>query len=301
MNNLKLLLIIALIISVFMSCTSTKNSVTNATPKAPLQDRLLWKIVKPGQNDTSLLYGTFHLMCKEDVNFNEQITKGIEGADKVYFEIDLDDPGMMLSMMQMLQMKDGKSLSDFVSAEEYQRLDTYFKDSVKASLNLFKGMKPFFAQSMLYPKFMMNCRHASGVEQELMALAVKNKKEILGLETLQLQASIFDTIPYELQAKGLVKMIDSMPKFREDFQKMYNYYRTENLTELGKLMEKSDDDMAKYMPILLTNRNHNWVKTLRDILPGQSLFIAVGAGHLVGNDGLIRLLRQEGYVVEPAN
>ena len=288
-----------LIIIVLSACTSTKNTSLKMPNTPVLADRMLWKITKTGQNDTTFLLGTFHLMCKEDIIFNDLISKKIQSSDKLYLEIDMDDPSMMMSMLTAFNMKEGKTLSDLVTPQEYTRIATFFKDSLGTPVDFLKNMKPFLLQSVLYPK-LMNCRQVSGIEQEVMALAKIHNKDILGLETLQYQASIFDSVPYDVQAKAVVKMIDSLDKYRGEFAHMYQLYKNEKLQELGTLMDKEDEDMKDFMPMLLTNRNINWVNKLRDLLPNQSLFIAVGAGHLVGKTGLIELLRREGYSVEPA-
>jgi hypothetical protein len=165
-------------------------------------------------------------------------------------------------------------------------------------LSMMQGMKPYFLIAMLYPK-MMKCKTASGVEEELMKIAKENKKEIKGLETMQFQASVFDSIPYEWQAKELLKNIDSFPYYKKEFDTMVMQYKSQQLSAMEKLMSKSELGSEKFNDFLLTKRNINWVAQLKNIMNKKSLFVAVGAGHLVGNKGLINLLRKEGYTVEP--
>ena len=103
--------------------------------------------------------------------------------------------------------------------DEYKKVESYFKDSLGMPMMLFQSMKPYFLVALLYPK-MMNCKTASGIEEELMSLAKENKKEIKGLETMQFQASVFDSIPYEWQAKELLKNIDSFSLYKNEFDTM---------------------------------------------------------------------------------
>ena len=98
-------------------------------------------------------------------------------------------------------------------------------------LALLQRTKPFFLAAMLYPK-MMPCKSVSGVEEELMKLAKQQKKEIKGLETLEFQSAVFDSIPYEEQAKELLKSIDSMATYKEYFDKMINVYKAQNCRKL---------------------------------------------------------------------
>src|SRR6195952_4113484 len=139
--------------------------------------------------------------------------------------------------------------------------------------------KPFFLAAMLYPK-MMPCKTLTGVEEELMKMAKEQKKEIKGLETMEFQASVFDSIPYEEQAKELLKSIDSMSSYQKYFDTMMTVYKTQQLTEIEKLFKNTEFGMEDHQDLLLNDRNKNWVNQLRTIMEKESVFVAVGAGHL---------------------
>jgi uncharacterized protein len=132
-----------------------------------------------------------------------------------------------------------------------------------------------------------------------MKLAKENKKEIQGLETMAFQAAVFDSIPYAQQAKELLKTIDSLDAYKRYFDTMVRVYKKQELKEIQNLFTKNEFGMEENQDILLDKRNKNWVKQLKEIMKKESIFIAVGAGHLVGEMGLIELLRKEGYTVRP--
>ncbi len=259
---------------------------------------LLWQISGNGLQKPSYLFGTFHLMCKDDVQFSEQLKTAVGNAAIVYMELDMDDPALMLSGMTMMTMKGGKKLTDFYSKEEYKKIELFFKDSLGAPLSFLQTIKPFMLVALLYPK-MMPCKSVSGVEEELMKLAKTQKKEIKGLETMELQAAVFDSIPYEEQAKELLKSIDSMDLNKKNFDTMIRVYKSQRLSAIEALFNKSELGMQNHEDILLDRRNINWVEQLGAILKTENVFIAVGAGHLVGKNGLITLLRKKGYKVLP--
>lgn len=259
---------------------------------------LLWQISGNGLQKPSYLFGTFHLMCKDDVQFSDQLKTAVANASTVYMELDMDDPALMLSGMMMMTMKGGKKLTDFYSQEEYRKIEIFFKDSLSAPLSFLQTMKPFMLVALLYPK-MMPCKTVSGVEEELMKLAKAQKKEIKGLETMELQAAVFDSIPYEEQAKDLLKSIDSMELNRKNFDTMMRVYKSQRLSAIEALFNKSELGIQNHEDILLTKRNLNWVEQLGTVLKKENVFIAVGAGHLVGKNGLITLLRKKGYKVVP--
>ena len=259
---------------------------------------LLWQVSGNGLKHSSFLFGTFHLMCKEDIHFSAQLKEAVKASAEVYMELDMDDPSTLLSGMLYMNMKDGKKLSDLYTPEEYKKLQAYFTDSLNTPIMLLQRAKPYFLVALLYPK-MMNCSSPAGVEEALLQITKEDKKEIKGLETMQFQASVFDSIPYEWQAKELMKNIDSFSFYKKEFDEMISLYKKQQLDSMQTLLLKSEFGSEKYEDLLLNDRNKKWVKKLNEIMKTESVFVAVGAGHLTGEYGLITLLKKEGYTVEP--
>ena len=259
---------------------------------------LLWEVSGNGLKKNSYLFGTFHLLCKSDINFSSQLKAATGNADKIYMELDMDDPSVLMGGLLMMNMKEGKKLKDLYTEAEYNKLSNYFKDSLHVPVSFLQNTKPYFLVAMLYPK-MMPCKTVSGVEEELMKLAKLQQKEIKGLETMEFQAAVFDSIPYSEQAKELLKSIDSMTVYKKYFDTMVNVYKSQQLEKIEKLFSQSEFGMEEHQDILLDDRNKNWVGQLKTIMQKESVFVAVGAGHLVGNKGLIALLKKEGYTVRP--
>ena len=276
-----------------------KGQPTSLSPKKLNNNNtLLWQISGKALKKPSYLFGTFHLLCKDDINFSAQLRSAIQYVDEIYLELDMDDPSTLLSGLLYMNMKDGKKLKDFYTPSEYEKIEDFFNDTLHMPLVMFQKAKPYFLVALLYPK-MMKCKTFSGIEEGILKLAKENKKEILGLETMEFQASVFDSIPYEWQAKELMKNIDSLDKYKNEFDTMMLAYKNQQLDVLEKLITKSEFGMDEFEDVLLNRRNANWVKKLGAVMKSKSLFVAVGAGHLLGEKGLIKLLRKEGYAVEP--
>jgi uncharacterized protein YbaP (TraB family) len=259
---------------------------------------LLWEVSGNGLQKPSYLFGTFHLLCRDDIRFSNSLKQSVQNATEVYLELDMDDPSMILSSLTLMTKKGNKKLKDLYTEAEYKRVVDYFKDSMQTPIYLFQTMKPFFLVALLYPK-MMPCPTVSSVEDEIMKLAKQNGKEIKGLETMAFQASVFDSIPYEEQAAELLKSIDSMELSKKYFDSMVMAYKEQHINELESLMKNEDFGMESNQDILLDKRNKNWVDQLKTIMKKEPVFVAVGAGHLLGEKGLIALLRKEGYTVRP--
>lgn len=278
------------------SCNAQNQPLKLETNKD--DNTLLWEITGNGLQRPSYLFGTFHLMCKDDIHLSESLRKAIKATDEMYLEMDMDDPSILLGGMMLMNMKEGKKLKDLYTKEEYNKVESFFSDSLGTPIGMMQGMKPMFLESLLYPK-MMACKSLSGVEEELMKLAKDAKKEIKGLETMEFQASVFDSIPYTEQAKDLLKTIDSLPQYRRYFDTMLTVYKNQQLTEMETLFNKSEFGMEENKELLLDNRNKNWVAQLKQIMKAKSVFVAVGAGHLPGKAGVIELLKKEGYTARP--
>ena len=292
---IKLSKLIATIL-LFTSCNA-QPPVTQLKTNAD-NNTLLWEVSGNKLATPSYLFGTFHLICKDDIPFGEQFKTAVKSAKEIYMELDMDDPATMFGGLLLMNMKGDTTLKTLFTETEYKKVESFFNDSLHTPIGLFKSMKPFFLMAMLYPK-MLRCNTMSGVEEEIMKLAKANKKEIKGLETMAFQAAVFDSIPYTQQAKELLKTIDSLDAYKKYFDTMVTVYKNQQLKAMENLFTKSEFGMEDNQDILLDKRNINWVGQLKKIMKKESVVVAVGAGHLVGEKGLIELLRKEGYTVRP--
>ncbi|HEX7847998.1 MAG TPA: TraB/GumN family protein, partial [Chitinophagaceae bacterium] len=209
---------------------------------------------------------------------------------------------MLLVATTQMKMRGDTTLKDLLSVEDYEKVRAYFESKeTMLPFSMLETMKPFFAASTLQQKD-MPCESMSAMEQVIMLEAKQYKKEINGLETMSYQAGILDSIPYKLQAQQLVEYINNEGKGSEtinETEAMLKAYMDQDLIKLEAMINKSDIGISNFTEILLNNRNRNWVKKLKELMPGKTLLIAVGAGHLPGNQGVIELLKKEGYTVEP--
>jgi uncharacterized protein YbaP (TraB family) len=264
-----------------------------------LDNTLLWKISGNGLKRSSYLYGTMHVLCADDATVSDSLKLAIKYCDRIYFELDMDNMAEMLGAMKYLRMNDGIKLSELLTKEEYARVETYFKNhSVPLPLTMMNRFKPYFISSLIGEQ-MMSCSQKNGMEELIMRESKQYPKEIRGLETTEFQASIFDSIPYEKQAKDLVNYIDSIDNYKQVTMEMVEVYRQQNLDRMDTLMHKSDPGMDEYMDLLLYGRNRHWVEQMPALMNQHCILFAVGAGHLPGEQGVINLLRKKGYKVTP--
>ena len=260
---------------------------------------LLWKVTSPHFPGPSYIFGTMHILCENDAKLSDSLKNIIKNIDKIYFEVDLDNMTEMMGAIRHFNMKGDKTLNDLLSKEDYQRLDSFLKaNKVMLPLQMMNKFKPVFISSML-AQSMLSCEKTNGMEMLIMSEAQQYEIEIAGLETLEYQAGIFDSIPYEEQSKMLMSYVDSLENYKDMSQTLAEAYLNQDLEKLDDLMINSDPAMLKYLDLLLYNRNRNWIDPMLSQMVEKPALFAVGAGHLPGEEGVLALLVKRGYTVTP--
>ena len=264
-----------------------------------LEKSLLWKISGKGLKSPSYLFGTIHATC--DATLDANTLKALDETEQLFLEIDMDDEAMPMQMMKYMKMNDDEKLSTLLSAEDFEIVDVFLKENMKMSAKMFDTFKPFMVSAMLMPK-LLDCKYAS-VESELMRVTKEQNEEVYGLEKVEEQMKVFDAIPYQTQADELLKTAkNGLEKDKVEFQKMMETYKSGDIEAMLVMMDDSDNKITSdNKDVLLNNRNKNWVPLIIKTAKEMPTFFGVGAGHLAGDEGVIKLLRKKGYKVEAVN
>ena len=111
---------------------------------------------------------------------------------------------------------------------------------------------------------------------------------------------VFDEISYQDQAEELLKTVkDNLEKDKKEFQEMITIYQNKDIEGMLKMMSDSDNKItSENQDILLNDRNKKWIPIMIKTMKDKSTFFGVGAGHLAGEEGVIKLLRKQGFKVE---
>jgi uncharacterized protein len=267
--------------------------------KDPLPHTLLWKISGNHLDKPSYLFGTMHVLCTADARLSDSLKYVIHSTDEIYFEINLDDMDGILQSLKYLRMNESKKLSDLLSPEDYLKVKSYFeKHGSVLPFSMLERFKPLLVSSLIEESG-LNCQTTNGMELVIQKEAHIVSKKINGFETAAFQAGLFDSIPYERQARDLVNYIDSVDEYKKTTSELVAVYLKQDLDRIDELTRTGDASMTNYIDLLLYDRNRKWVDSLQYLLPKKSILIAVGAGHLPGNEGLINLLIRKGYSLSP--
>ncbi len=290
----------AFIFSLLAFACSSSKKIERPIPQG-LEKSLLWQISGNGLEKPSYLFGTIHMLCEDDASLSDSLKAAIEHSERIYLELDMDNLFEMLGALRHMKMRNDTSLADLLSADDYIKVKTFMENkNIMMPFSELETYKPLLASSILLESS-MPCNSPVAMEQLIMQEAKNNKKRIDGLETMAYQMSIFDSIPYKLQAEQLLKYITtdgSASNEEKEFEEMMQAYKEQDLEKLAQQISKNENDMSPYEEILLYNRNRNWVQKLKTIMQERPVTIAVGAGHLPGEKGVINLLRKEGFTVK---
>ncbi|MBC7614515.1 MAG: TraB/GumN family protein [Pedobacter sp.] len=276
-------------------------SLNSKAQQKKIENSLLWEISGNGLKKSSYLFGTYHFAGKDFIDTMKVLQTKLGMADAIVGELIIDET-MVAKLTPHMLMKNN-FLDKLLTPNQYQLVAAYLKKISGYDLKLFNLMKPVAVQITMMqftaPKTISETNPA--LDQYIQDYGKANNKKLIGLETVEDQATILFGNNLERQKVLLLKSIANEEKIKKEGQKLYDYYITQNLQELEKLFVKSDDYTQEELDQLLKNRNVKWMAQLPTLMQNQSLFIAVGAGHLVGEDGLIKALKVKGYEVKPLN
>ncbi len=281
-------LMYALLATIFMGAPTA-----SAQSQQPLEKSLLWEISGNGLQQPSYIYGTMHLMCPGDFAVSNKTRKVFAMAGKLVLEINMFDPNELMVLQQKMMSDTPQSVR--LSPERYAWLDSLLQKQAGVPLKPFDNFRLSVLAALMAQKA-FGCDSTRSYEEEFKKMADSQQIPLAGLETMEEEADYFNkafTDDYVLQQ---LSFFDDMKK--ETVQSV-QYYKAEDVEAMYKMMttDKSMDEQSRYW--LLEVRNANWVQRMPAIMQAGSTFFAVGAGHLAGDKGVIRLLRAGGYTVKP--
>ncbi len=285
--------IFTLIIGIF--CLSTTSS--DVSPFPFTNSSLLWKIESPNSK-TSYLFGTMHIIEKEYFIFPKSLEKLVSKSDEVIMELpSIPSPK---DALPLITLKKG-SFFDFFTTEQTDSILQWANSELKMNEQLFRSvffkMKPFVVvQTAIQLQFQGK---TESYEKSFYNLANDKKIETIGLETVEQQMRFFDDLTKEEQAELVMESIRSQKKSIELINRMQKVYARQNVDSLFLLFQEEGGALSKKQNQFLDDRNQNWIPKIKTSISSKNCFIAVGAGHLGGNNGVIRLLQKEGYTLTP--
>lgn len=257
---------------------------------------LLWKISGNGLEHESFLFGTIHIICQDQFKMDNRILNALQSSEKIALELNLSDQSELMAMQKLSMNADFANIQDEFDPEHRKAVDAFLTEHYGVGLQQFGIFKPFALSSLILVK-LLPCEEVGSYELYFVEKAKEESIPMIGLESGEFQTSLFDQIPLQQQIDDLGKMLTDKESM-DEFMALVNAYLEEDIDRLYELI--TDADMFKeYGDILLVNRNKNWIPIIEELIREQPSFIAVGSGHLASETGVIQLLKDAGYHLEP--
>jgi uncharacterized protein YbaP (TraB family) len=259
--------------------------VVNARPA-------LWKV---SDKDTTIwLFGTIHILPAGITWYSGPIGKALDGSDTLVTEIvDPTDPAVQAKVAQIALSNPPANLREMLPPEQRAQYE-----AAMASLNLplaaLDANDPWYAAVALSTLPLMKEGFGTMNGAEALLIAKAQGKPHIGLETAESQLGLFDSLPRDTQIKYLGEVLKDLPNVGTEVRAMVEAWKAGKADELARLMNEDESDPA-LMKVLLVDRNKAWAKWIEDRLkqPG-TVFVAVGAGHLAGQDSVQAQLSADG-------
>ena len=257
---------------------------------------LLWKI-EPVGAAPSYLFGTMHSDDPRVVQLPAPVQQAFDRAASVTLEVELD-PQALISLATALMLTDGSNLESLIGRDLYNRTLQVMRAQGIPDL-VVANMKPWAVAVTL-----MTPPNQSGavLDQVLYQQAISSGKNVSGLETVAEQMALFDGLPLSDQITLLRDTLDNLPDIAQMLEELRVAYLDRDLKRLVEIneasMQDSNPQLAKdFNQKVIIDRNHRMAERMKSRLEEGNHFIAVGALHLPGEEGLLTLLSGQGYRV----
>ncbi len=259
------------------------------------ESTLLWKVSGNDLESPSYLFGTMHILCDQSIVEKPSFQKALSQSKLLVMELNPSNPALLQEMQQLSVNPGFKNIYTDLPEEDFKLLDTYLSSKFGAGLAQMGVLKPFTLTSMVTMGF-LECEVPFGLETHLAGIASAKEMPVIDLETAAFQVGIFDNIPVDFQIQEIIRSLKD-DTGKKELDQMMEIYGSGDLERLYGFM-KTSDLMNQYQTEILDNRNRAWIPTLEELFKKGTSFVAVGAGHLPGELGVISLLKQKGYTVE---
>lgn len=275
------------------------------------QAQLLWKVSGNGLGRPSYIMGTYHFAPASMMDKIPGMQQAFEGCDVVVGEIEKESmmsPETQALMAQAMIAPLDSTLDKLFTPEDYRIVEEVFNKyfgNMGVKLSQMNSLKPSAISVQM--QAMQAVRHFPNFnESEVIDMAVQTRangmgRPSIGLETIEEQIDLLFNTPLTKQAEGLLDACKKDDLFKVQSSALVEAYMDQDLAKIESIMTDPalGGDDAEAMDALVYDRNRAWVVKLVKMMPERAALVCVGAGHLPGDQGLLQLLRDRGYTVEP--
>ena len=261
----------------------------------------LWKVVS--KESTVYLLGSVHLLKSDAYPLSRSIEQAFDDATQIALEVNMDSlnsPDAQRMILTKALLPEGSTLNEVISPATYRAVQQKVQ-ALGLDIQTLKRMKPWFLSLSLVAMKMQQLGYdpQHGVDRHYFERARKAKKEVLGLETAEFQIDLLDSLSGKSQEESLLQTLEELDQVETEFEQIVSAWAAGQEKQLSETLLKSFKEYPDIHAKLITERNRNWLPKIESFFrPGNKTLVIVGAAHLVGQEGVIDLLRKKGYSIE---
>ena len=265
----------------------------------PSGKTFMWKVEK---GETTLyLLGSIHALKEDAYPLPPAIEAAFDEAEVAVFEIDLDDmTKAAIKMMSAGSLEEGSTLEEVVGPETWSEFKAHV-EGLGFNASLYQGMKPWMA-ALTVAAFELT-KHGylatAGLDSYFSQRADEAGKERLALETAEFQVGLFADLSPEQSLAFLGYTLEDLALMIPEMDRLYLDWRAGKVKSVEDALLEGFEEFPDVFKKMIADRNHSWMPRIEKLLAGnRDAIVVVGSAHLVGNEGVVNLLREKGYTVE---
>jgi hypothetical protein len=287
---------IALILAVILMAVPVSAA---AEPGADQTMTFMWRVQRGGAR--VYLLGSVHAMREKSYPLPPAMETAFDSVEKLVFEVDLDDLGSAAIQMLAAGTLDGEeTLEQIVGPATWTRLMIHV-EKTSFPAGMFQRMKPWMAAVTITALAMNEAGYlpSAGIDAYFSRRAEEAGKERIALETVEFQVGLFADLTAEQSLAFLRYSLIDLETVIPDLDELSANWRAGKVAAVEALIAEGFDEFPELLDKMVTDRNRAWMSPIEELLAGESdVMVVVGALHLVGEEGLVSLLRKRGYTVE---
>ena len=282
-------------------CLAFSIGCADSKPSTPA----IWKV---SDADNSLyLLGSFHALRSDDYPLSIAVDTAFADAEQLVFELppqQMQSPDLALNMQRAGTLPAGANLHSLLPKDLAKSLELWLEANPSVPAKLFENAEPWFAALMI-SQVEMSKRGFNpeyGLDNHFMSLADKSGKQVSGLEQTSDQIDLFDSMEMSVQLQLLRESLQSPDSAESELRQIHQAWKVGDVSKLEELTAK--DFLSRYPELyqrINTDRNQAWLPKLKALLDSgnsDDVLVVVGTLHLLGPDGVVKGLQNEGYKIE---
>lgn len=273
-------------------CRPLKPATRHYDKSLVYSNAILWKVSKDG-SEPSYIFGTMHVSDPRVTKLPDKVSEKLNKAETFVMEA-LPEPEEAIKFSQMMFYNNGTTLKEYID----EALFNHMVD-ILAQYQLPPEAVPYIKPWAAFLIMNYPAENGTPLDLQLLNTAKQNGTEVKGLETLTEQGNIFSSLDFKTQMQLLLDTVCNYDSMENDYEAMKTYYLKRDLQGLVSYSNKysfSEEKIYKDLfKKLLQDRNIKMADRMQDTLKKGDAFIAIGAMHLPGDDGVLALLAKKGY------